>query len=141
MNQVVKDNLEEQGYKSIAQAATPRMLEANALIEAARRISVAFADTISEDNSNPEAFEALRKALRLNWRLWSIFNAELLFESNDIPQEIRANMLILCKYIDTRTIHCLAAPTANNIAILIDINHHIASGLMSGTQQQDIAAA
>ena len=128
------------GYASIPQASSPRMTEAWALVEAARRIAVALEDAEGKDMSDPKVKAALREPLRLNWRLWTIFQAELLREDNDLPEDIRINMLTLCNYVDKHTVKCLAEPTAENIAGLIDINRNIASGLLETPEGEDSAA-
>ncbi len=118
------------GYSSVPQTSSPRMTEAWALVEAARRIAVALQDAEGMDMMDPKVKAALRVPLRLNWRLWTIFQAELLDEESDLPDDVRINMLTLCNYVDKHTVVCLANPTAENIAGLIDINRNIASGLM-----------
>ena len=131
------------GYTSVPQASSPRMTEAWALVEAARRIAVALEDAEGKDMSDPKVKAALREPLRLNWRLWTIFQAELLREDNELPEDIRINMLTLCNYVDKHTVKCLAEPTAENIAGLIDINRNIASGLLEtpeGAENGDSSA-
>lgn len=113
------------------------MTEAWALIEAARRIAVALQDAEGKDMTDPKVKAALRDPLRLNWRLWTIFQAELLREDSDLPEDIRMNMLTLCNYIDKHTVKCISEPTAENIAGLIDINRNIASGLMENAPDDE----
>ncbi|MBL4615608.1 MAG: flagellar biosynthesis regulator FlaF [Magnetovibrio sp.] len=129
--------LNQTGYSSIPQANSPRMTEAWALIEAARRIAVALQDAEGRDMSDPKVRAALREPLRLNWRLWTIFQAELLREDTDLPEDIRVNMLTLCNYVDKHTVKCISQPTAENIAGLIDINRNIASGLMQNAPDEN----
>ncbi len=123
------------GYSSVPLSSSPRMTEAWALVEAARRIAEALQDAEGKDMSDPKVRAALREPLRLNWRLWTIFQAELLDEDSDVPVDVRVNMLTLCNYVDKHTVTCLADPTAENIAGLIDINRNIASGLMENPKQ------
>jgi len=125
------------GYSSVPKSSSPRMTEAWALIEAARRIAVALEESEGKDTSAPKVKAALREPLRLNWRLWTIFQAELLREDTGIPEDIRINMLTLCNYVDKHTVKCLAEPTAENIAGLIDINRNIASGLLEVPEGAD----
>ncbi|MFC1673819.1 flagellar biosynthesis regulator FlaF [Pseudomonadota bacterium] len=130
-------NLNQTGYSSTPQASSPRMTEAWALIEAARRIAVALEEAAGHDMEDPKVKSALREPLRLNWRLWTIFQAELLREDNELPEDIRVNMLTLCNWVDKHTVKCLSEPTAENIAGLIDINRNIASGLMENAPSED----
>jgi len=118
------------GYTSVPQVNSPRTTEAWALIEAARRIAAALGDAEGKDTDDPKVKAALREPVRLNWRLWTIFQAELLHEDADLPEDIRINMLTLCNFVDQHTVKCLANPTVENIAGLIDINRNIASGLL-----------
>lgn len=104
----------------------PAQTEAWALIEAAKRMAMSIID----DNRDSKTVKDARKAaLRLNWRLWTIFQAELTTERSEIPEEIRVNMLTLCKFVDKHTVGALANPTPEAIAVLIDINRNIAAGL------------
>jgi len=136
MNYAMAKNPNSTGYSSIPQANSPRMTEAWALIEAARRIAVALEDAESKDMNDPKVKAALREPLRLNWRLWTIFQAELLREESDLPEDIRVNMLTLCNYVDKHTVKCLSEPSAENIVGLIDINRNIASGLLENNQPE-----
>lgn len=130
MNYAMAQKPNQTGYASIPQASSPRMTEAWALIEAARRIAVALEDAEGKDANDPAVKAALREPLRLNWRLWTIFQAELLREDSDLPEDIRLNMLTLCNWVDKHTVKCLAETKAENIVGLIDINRNIASGLL-----------
>lgn len=130
MNYAMAKHPHQTGYSSIPQANSPRMTEAWALIEAARRMAVALQDAEGKDIMDPKVRASLRDPLRLNWRLWTIFQAELLREDSDLPADIRTNMLTLCNFVDKHTVKCLADPTGDNIVALIDINRNIASGLL-----------
>lgn len=130
-NSAMANKMKQTGYSSIPQANSPRMTEAWALIEAARRIAVAIEEAADSDMTDPAVKAALREPLRLNWRLWTIFQAELLREDSDLPEDIRVSMLTLCNYVDKQTVKCLSDPTAENIVGLIDINRNIASGLLT----------
>lgn len=112
------------GYGTVPQAGMPEYTEAWALIEAARRMAEA---PTAED---PKA--AMRDALRLNWRLWTIFQAELTAGTSKVPEEVRVNMLTLCKYIDQHTVGAIPFPTEQKMKVLIDINRNIANGLLEG---------
>jgi len=140
MNYAMANKPNQTGYASVPQASSPRMTEAWALIEAARRIAVALEQADGQDTTDPKVKAALREPLRLNWRLWTIFQAELLREDSDLPEDIRVNMLTLCNWVDKHTVKCLAETTAENIVGLIDINRNIASGLLElpeGEENQD----
>ena len=139
-NYAMPNKPNQTGYTSVPQSSSPRMTEAWALVEAARRIAVALEEAEGKDMLDPKVKAALREPLRLNWRLWTIFQAELLREDTDLPEDIRINMLTLCNYVDKHTVKCLAEPTAENIAGLIDINRNIASGLLETPEGEQDAA-
>ncbi len=104
----------------------PAQTEAWALIEAAKRMAA----SITDDNLDPKTMKDARKAaLRLNWRLWTIFQSELTLEHSEVPSDLRINMLTLCKFVDKHTVGALAKPTPEALAVLIDINRNIAAGL------------
>lgn len=113
-------------YERRPQPGNPAQTEAWALLEAAKRMAA----SIVVDASDPKANKNARKAaLRLNWRLWTIFQSELTVEREEISQEIRVNMLTLCKFVDKHTVGALVNPTAEAMTVLIDINRNIAAGL------------
>lgn len=124
-----------EGYSQTPTPGAPSYSEAWALVEAARRMAAAI-ETYSqaEDPSAPNARELLREPLRLNWRLWTIFQAELINSMDDpnspMPVEIRTNMLTLCQFVDKHTTQALADPKPELLAMLIDLNRNIASGLL-----------
>lgn len=115
-------------YDKAPNAGEPARTEAWALLEAAKRLAVAIT---SGPEGEKETKEERRQALRLNWRLWTIFQAELTREGReDIPREILLNMLTLCKFVDKHTVGALVKPTPEALSTLIDINRNIALGLL-----------
>ena len=112
--------------------------EAWALIEAARQIAaiIRFGDL-----ATPNDKKRLRAALRLNLRVWTIIQAEQTAGESLLPEEIRLNVLTLCKFIDNQTVDCMINPTAEKAVALININRNIAAGLMgSVSDDAEIAA-
>ena len=119
----------QSSYGGAPQPGNPTYSEAWALVEAARRLAVPITrgDVTQDEALRDEA----RTALRLNWRLWTIFQTELSVEDNDaVPTQLRENMLNLCNFVDKQTVDCISEPTAENISALIDINRNIAQGLL-----------
>jgi len=106
---------------SMPQEGNPRATEAWALTESGRRLALA----------SRGGRDSMREALRLNWRLWTIFQADLTvaLESQDQPSDIHVNMLTLCQFIDKHTVAALGEPTPERLQVLIDINRNIAAGL------------
>ena len=117
-------------------SGTPANTEGWALLEAAKRLAstIMHGEETDEKNTN-----ARKTALRLNWRLWTIFQAELSSEDGPVPDDIRLNMLTLCKFVDKHSVGCLANPTADRIRVLIDINRNIAAGLLQIAEDDEVA--
>lgn len=118
-------------YARIPAPGQPTYTEAWALVEAARRMAAAL-EAGSLDV--PEVRKALRDALRLNWRLWTIFQSELSAETSPVPLDIRQNMLSLCNFVDSHTVQTMADPTPEKVTILIEMNRNIATGLLESLQ-------
>lgn len=106
---------------SMPAEGNPRATEAWALTESGRRMALAMRGGRA----------TMREALRLNWRLWTIFQADLTvaLEGQDNPSEVLVNMLTLCQFIDKHTVAALSEPTPERLQVLIDINRNIAAGL------------
>ena len=107
-------------------AASPRQTEARALLEAARRMGDA--------RGNMQDLPAYRAALRLNWRLWTIIQADVSSLENPLPADVKNNVLSLSIFIDKQTVAALAEPSASILSTLIDINRNIAGGLMQRSE-------
>ncbi|MEA2755372.1 MAG: flagellar biosynthesis activator protein FlaF [Aliidongia sp.] len=69
-------------------------------------------------------------AVRLNWRLWTIIQAEQADPDCATPKHIREGLLNLANFIDKRSIDLLAYPSAEKLETLIGINRNIAAGLL-----------
>ena len=113
--------------QSRQRGGAPRETEGRALLEAARRMADA--------QRTPDDTEGLRGAARLNWRLWTIFQAELSAPDCPLPTEMRQNMLNLCNFIDKRMVDILATPKPDQLDALININRQIAAGLLAAPEQ------
>ena len=105
------------------QGGAPRDTESRALLESARRMT--------EAQGRPDDIKGMKEVARLNWRLWTIFQAELTQVDCPLPPEIRKNMLDLCNFVDKHTVRFLANPEPKSLDILIDVNRQIAAGLLS----------
>lgn len=119
-------------YERTPEGGQPAQTEGWALLEAAKRMATAI---VSGDPSTKETQANMKNALRLNWRLWTIFQTELLDENCQVPDEIRVNMLTLCQFVDKQTVKILANPSPDIMVPLIDINRNIAAGLMNLPEQ------
>ena len=128
-------------YQRVPEAGQPAQTESWALLEAAKRLATAI---VQGNDDDKETKEARKAALRLNWRLWTIFQAELTQDRPDLDSELHNNMLTLCQFVDKHTVGALLKPTAEALSVLIDLNRNIASGLLNmpedGAQQAEQAA-
>ena len=115
--------------QSRLKGGNPRETEGRALLEAARRMSVAQAE--------PEDKKAISDAARLNWRLWTILQAEICAPECALPGDLRTNMLNLCNFIDKHMVDVLAHPSPEKLNVLIDINRQIAAGLLADVASQE----
>lgn len=70
-------------------------------------------------------------AARLNWRLWTILQAELLSPQSPVPADVRDNVLSLARFIDGRMLDFIAQPEPSKLDPLIAINRELAAGLFT----------
>ena len=119
--------LPTQKYARTPQPGNPARSEAWALLEAARLMEGAKA--------NPAE---LLQALRKNWRLWTIFQADLVSSACQLPKEVRSNLIALSNFIDRHTVKLLSDPNPAGIDVLVNINRRIGEGLLEG--QRALAA-
>ena len=115
------------GYASRPNGDDPRSTEAWALGEASRRLALAA--------KMDDKGEALREALRLNQRLWSIFQGALSEPDCPLPKDVRDNVLALSVMIDRHVMARLADLDGSKIGPILDINRAIAEGLSAKSAQ------
>lgn len=99
------------------------------LIQAAKRL-----DDVTR---SPDDKDGILAAVRLNWRLWTIIQADILDDSSTIPLEVRQNLLNLSNFIDKHTVGIISSPDSTKLLTLIDINKNIAAGLFDSLRSQD----
>jgi len=107
-------------YSAPPAPGNPRATEAWALTQAALRMRE------SQEKNDPAL---MMSAVRLNWRLWTIFQAELLDPKCPVPIDVRSNLISLSNFIDKHTVGFIAQPEAKKLDVLININRDIAGGL------------
>ncbi len=127
------DPTNQEGYASQQGfVSNPRQTEGRALAEVARRLSAA------QESGNEDQ---ILEAVRLNMRLWTIFQAELLQPDCPVPLEIRQNVLSLASFIDRRIADLLFKPEeTEKITVLVNINRHLAAGLLANTEEEALEA-
>ena len=119
-------------YVSRPTGDDPRSTEAWALGEASRRLAVAA--------KMDDKGEALREALRLNQRLWSIFQAALSEPDCPLPKDVRDNVLALSVMVDRHTMARLGDLDGSKVGPILDINRAIAEGLSARPAQSAASA-
>ena len=112
-----------QAYARTSQTtASPREIEAQALLKAARQLQEVQANWNGPDRN-------LYKALLFNRRLWTIFMSAVEMNDNPNPIEIRQNIANIGVFVLKQTIEMQMDPHPSKLKSLIDINCHIAAGL------------
>jgi len=110
-------------YTRVAEeTASPRQLEARALLMAARRLKDIQA------NWNPRHADLI-PALRFNRRLWTIFVTAAVEQDCPHPQDVRQNIANIGVFVLDRTLEAEINPEPAKLNALIDINLNIAAGL------------
>jgi flagellar protein FlaF len=112
----------QMNYRTPPPAGNSREIEAWGLTEAALRMRAA------RDAGDKEA---LLGAVRLNWRLWTLFQADLLGPECVVPEPVRGNLVALAAFIDRHTLEIIADTKPEKIDILISINRELAMGLFT----------
>jgi flagellar biosynthesis activator protein FlaF len=120
-----------QRYARIPAPGNPAKTEAWALLESARLMEGAKTKDKAE----------LLDALRRNWRLWTIFQANLVDAECTVPNEVRSNLLGLANFIDRHTAQLLGNPDPAKVDVLVNINRQIGEGLLEGQRAAAAKAA
>jgi len=111
---------------------SPREVEAMAFTKAAL--------LLEEAKQKTNSIEEYSKALRFNHLLWTIIQADLTEPENQLPNEIKANVMSLSIFVDKQTTKAMRSSNAADLDVLININRNLAAGLRS-TQQTAPAPA
>jgi flagellar biosynthesis activator protein FlaF len=112
-----------QAYARTSQTtATPREMEAQALLMAARKLRDVQNNWVGPDRN-------MHKALLFNRRLWTIFMSAA--EANDNPQplQVRQNIANIAIFVMSQTVEMQLKPDPAKLKSLIEINCNIAAGL------------
>ncbi|MGH9810929.1 MAG: flagellar biosynthesis regulator FlaF [Terriglobia bacterium] len=110
-------------YARTAQvSASPRDIEAQALLMAARKLV-----EIQNDWKGPD--KRMHAALLFNRRLWTIFMSAAESDENPQPVEVQQNIRNIALFVMQRTIELQTNPSPEKMQSLIDINSNIAAGL------------
>jgi flagellar protein FlaF len=102
--------------------ASPREIEAQALLKAARQLQ-----DVQSNWTGPD--KAMHSALLFNRRLWTIFMSAAEADENPQPVEIRQNIANIGVFVMKQTIDMQINPDPAKLDSLIDINRNLAAGL------------
>jgi flagellar protein FlaF len=112
-----------QAYARTAQTvATPRDIEAQALLKAARQLQDVITNWEQSDSG-------LMPALMFNRKLWSIFLGDALNDANPEAVSTRQNIANIGIFVMTQCAALQLKPDVTGLQSLIDINRNIAAGL------------
>ena len=101
----------------------PREIEAMAFTKAALMME--------EAKDHLDDYDAYASSLKFNQLLWTIIQADVVDKENELPPQIKANILSLSIFVDKQTIKALANARKQNLDVLININKNLAEGLMA----------
>ena len=91
-------------------------------------------DHCTENGGGPafrgKARDEILDAVRLNWRLWTIIQAEQYDPDCTTEKSIREGLLNLSNFVDKRSLDLLARPNPTKLEVLINVNRNIAAGLL-----------
>jgi flagellar protein FlaF len=102
--------------------ASPREIEAQALLKAARQLQ-----EVQTNWNGPD--KAMHNALLFNRRLWSIFMSAAQANDNPQPLEVRQNITNIGVFVMKQTVEMQINPDPSKLKSLIDINCNLAAGL------------
>jgi flagellar protein FlaF len=112
-----------QAYARVASTtATPRDIEAQALLKAANKLQDAV------NSANPFS-EITQQSLIYNRKLWSIFLEEAMKDENPQPVEVRQKIANIGVFVLTQCAALQLNPQLDQFKSLIEINRNIAAGL------------
>jgi flagellar biosynthesis activator protein FlaF len=124
-----------QAYRNTQKATivSEREIDAYALTQSAQKLRECQQRWNIQEQ---DGIDRLFAALKLNGKLWSIFQAEITKEDSLLPRDLRQNILTLSLFVDKKTKDIMCFPEPEKLTILIDINLNLAAGL-NVQQQQD----
>ena len=123
-----------QAYRNVQKATivSEREIDAYALTQCAQKLRECQQNW---DMSENERIDRLFAALRINGKLWSIFQAEITRDGNPLPKQVREDLLTLSLFVDKRTKDIMCFPEAEKLTVLININLNLAAGLSAARAQ------
>jgi flagellar protein FlaF len=102
--------------------ATPREIEAQALLKAARQLQDVMENWSGAGNH-------LNSAIMFNRKLWSIFMTDAINDENPLAVDIRQKIANIGIFVMKQTVEIQANPAPEKLKSLIEINCNLAAGL------------
>jgi flagellar protein FlaF len=123
-----------QAYRNVQKTTivSEREIDAYALTQSALKLRECQQNW---DLPEKERIDRLFAALRINSKLWSIFQAEITREENPLPRQIRQDILTLSLFVDKRARDIMCFPEPEKLTVLININLNLAAGLSASNAQ------
>lgn len=87
---------------------------------------------LDQAKQKPSDTDFCEKALKYNQLLWSVIQVDVAEDKNDLPDELKANLMSLSLFVDRQTTKALADPSDELFDSLISINLNISEGLLEG---------
>lgn len=116
-------NAAAQAYARTAQTtASPREIEAQALLKAANKLQNVMANW-------PQTDVDFQEALLFNRKLWTIFLSAATSDENPQTIEVRQNIANIGTFVLTQTAELQLYPQPEKLKPLIEINCNLAAGL------------
>ena len=93
---------------------------------------------LDEAAQSLDDYDSYASALKFNQLLWTIIQADIVDKENQLPPQIKANILSLSIFVDRQTIKALAETKKEHVDVLIGINKNLAEGLMTRADQAQV---
>ena len=110
-----------------------REIEAMAFTKAALKLEDA--------KKSLDDYDAYASALKFNQLLWTIIQADIVDQENQLPDQLKANILSLSIFVDRQTIKALADTNEKHLDVLININKNLAEGLLAQTENPEVGSS
>ncbi len=111
----------QRAYKqSVRTTSTPKTIECKVIARISQNIKTAA-------EAGPDAFPKLAEALFENHKLWTILASDVAGSNNGLPQELRAQIFYLAKFVHSHNRKVLKKKA--NVLPLLEINAAILKGL------------
>ena len=93
---------------------------------------------LDEAAQSLDDYDSYASALKFNQLLWTIIQADIVDKENQLPPQIKANILSLSIFVDRQTIKALAETKKEHVNVLININKNLAEGLLTRPDQAQV---